>query len=636
MRNCALVSHRIVRNMGNNMNNKSLGKMSLLAMGIVYGDIGTSPLYTLQQCLSGAYGIGVNEGAVRGILSLIFWMLVGVVSLKYLAYVTRANRNGEAGILTLMTIVTQNTTAKWTARLILLGLVASGFFFGEAVITPAISVLSAVEGLEVISPHFADYVMPISIAIITGLFFIQKHGTEKVGNLFAPVMLVWFIVIGALGVHGIMMNHSVLDSVNPIWAIRFFEHYKMAAFFTLSFVVLAVTGVEALTADMGHVGIVPIRLAWFAIVLPALLLNYFGQGALLLTNHAAISEPFFLLAPKAMELPLIILATFATIIASQAVISGIFSLTRQAINFDFLPSMRIHHTSEKEYGQIYIPIPNWILYVIVVGVMLGFKNADNLAAAYGIAVSMTMMVSGIFVGIVARRNWNWPLWVCLLLSIPIFIVDLSLFSATSIKVFAGGWLPLVLGTIIASIMIIWRRESQNLNKKIMTGYYFDSLLSYLDERDPCEVEGIAVYLTRDEASIPYSLLHNIKHNKVIHEKVIFLTFKFEEEPYVHNLKRVEINPLSDRFYQVTANYGFKETPDIENVLYLCGLQNLHCHISDTSFFAGAENVTLGHRPWYHWLGGFLFVLLKRNSLNAAEKFQIPFNKLVELGIKVEI
>jgi KUP system potassium uptake protein len=563
-------------------------------------------------------------------------MLVGVVSLKYLAYVTRANRNGEAGILTLMTIVTQNTTAKWTARLILLGLVASGFFFGEAVITPAISVLSAVEGLEVISPHFADYVMPISIAIITGLFFIQKHGTEKVGNLFAPVMLVWFIVIGALGVHGIMMNHSVLDSVNPIWAIRFFEHYKMAAFFTLSFVVLAVTGVEALTADMGHVGIVPIRLAWFAIVLPALLLNYFGQGALLLTNHAAISEPFFLLAPKAMELPLIILATFATIIASQAVISGIFSLTRQAINFDFLPSMRIHHTSEKEYGQIYIPIPNWILYVIVVGVMLGFKNADNLAAAYGIAVSMTMMVSGIFVGIVARRNWNWPLWVCLLLSIPIFIVDLSLFSATSIKVFAGGWLPLVLGTIIASIMIIWRRESQNLNKKIMTGYYFDSLLSYLDERDPCEVEGIAVYLTRDEASIPYSLLHNIKHNKVIHEKVIFLTFKFEEEPYVHNLKRVEINPLSDRFYQVTANYGFKETPDIENVLYLCGLQNLHCHISDTSFFAGAENVTLGHRPWYHWLGGFLFVLLKRNSLNAAEKFQIPFNKLVELGIKVEI
>ena len=610
--------------------------MSLLAMGIVYGDIGTSPLYTLQECLSGTYGIGVNEGSILGILSLIFWVLIGVVSIKYLAYVTRANRNGEAGILTLMTIVTQNTSAKWTARLIILGLVASGFFFGEAVITPAISVLSAVEGLQVLSPHFADYVMPISIAIITGLFFIQKHGTEKVGTLFAPIMLVWFIVIGALGVHGISMNHSVLEAINPIWAWHFFEHYKLAAFFTLSFVVLAITGVEALTADMGHVGIVPIRLAWFAIVLPALLLNYFGQGALLLTSHSAISQPFFLLAPKSMELPLVILATLATIIASQAVISGIFSLTRQAINFDFLPAMRIFHTSEKEYGQIYIPVPNWILYVIVVGVMLGFKTADNLAAAYGIAVSMTMMVSGIFVGIVARRNWHWPLWVCLLISIPIFAVDATLFSATCIKVFAGGWLPLVLGTIIASIMIIWRKESKNLNKKIMTGYYFDSLLSYIEERHPCEVEGNAVYLTREDGGIPYSLMHNIKHNKVIHERVVFLTIRFEEEPYVHNLKRVEITPLDDRFYQVTASYGFKDVPDIENILYLCGLQYLHCHISDTSFFTCAESVTLGKRPWYQWFCGRFFVLLKHNSLNPAEKFQIPYNKLVELGIKVEV
>jgi len=439
-------------------NKQSLPAITLAAIGVVYGDIGTSPLYTLRECLSGQFGFGVERDAVFGFLSLIFWLLILVVSVKYLTFVMRADNAGEGGILTLMSLAGRHTSAKMTSVLVIMGLIGGSFFYGEVVITPAISVMSAIEGLEIAAPQLDAYIVPLSIVVLTLLFMIQKHGTGMVGKLFAPVMMLWFLVLAVLGARSIMANPEVLQALNPAWAVHFFLEYKTVSFFALGAVVLSITGVEALYADMGHFGKLPIRIAWFSVVLPSLVLNYFGQGALLLKTPEAIKNPFFLLAPDWALIPLMILATLATVIASQAVISGVFSLTRQAVRLGYLSPMRIIHTSEMESGQIYVPAINWLLYISVVIVIVSFEHSSNLAAAYGIAVTGTMVLTSILCCTVATKNWHWNKVAVLLMGFAFLCIDIPLFSANVVKIFSGGWLPLCLALVMFIIMTTWKSE----------------------------------------------------------------------------------------------------------------------------------------------------------------------------------
>ena len=528
---------------------QSLSAVTLAAIGVVYGDIGTSPLYTLRECFSGHYGFDVRPDVVFGFLSLIFWMLIVIVSLKYLTYVMRADNAGEGGILTLMSLAGRNTSARTTAVLVILGLIGGSFFYGEVVITPAISVMSAIEGLEIAAPALDAYIVPLSILVLTLLFVIQKHGTGSVGKLFAPVMLLWFIVLAVLGARSIISNPEVLQALNPKWALNFFMEYKKVSFFALGAVVLSITGVEALYADMGHFGKFPIRLAWFTVVLPSLVLNYFGQGALLLKNPEAIKNPFFLLAPDWALIPLLILATLATVIASQAVISGVFSLTRQAVRLGYLSPMRIIHTSEMESGQIYIPVINWTLYISVVLVIIGFEHSSNLAAAYGIAVTGTMVLTSILVTSVAINNWHWNRFLAIGIVTILLIIDVPMFSANALKLFSGGWLPLTLALVMFIIMTTWKSERFRLLRRLHEhGNSLEAMIASLEKSPPVRVPGTAVFLSRATNVIPFALLHNLKHNKVLHERVVLLTLRTEDAPYVHNVRRVTIEQLSPRFW----------------------------------------------------------------------------------------
>lgn len=618
-------------------NKQSLGAVTLAAIGVVYGDIGTSPLYTLRECLSGQFGFGVEPEAVYGFLSLIFWLLVLVVSLKYISYVMRADNAGEGGILTLMSLAGRNTGARATAILLIMGLTGGSFFYGEVVITPAISVLSAMEGLEIAAPALDHWIVPLSVAVLTLLFAIQKQGTGLVGKLFAPVMLLWFLVLALLGINSIIRNPQVLQALNPAWAADFFLHYKTVSFFALGAVVLAITGVEALYADMGHFGKFPIRLAWFCVVLPALVLNYFGQGALLLAHPETIKNPFFLLAPDWALIPLLILATLATVIASQAVISGVFSLTRQAVRLGYLPPMRIIHTSERESGQIYIPFINWLLYFAVLIVIVSFEHSSNLAAAYGIAVTGTMVLTSLLSCTVARKNWHWnKLTVAAILGLMLCI-DLPLFSANLIKLFSGGWLPICLGLIMFLVMTTWKSERFRLLRRLNEhGNSLEAMIVSLEKAPPVRVPGTAVYMSRALKVIPFALLHNLKHNKVLHERVVLLTLRTEDAPYVHNVHRVAIEQLSPTFWRVVASYGWHETPNVEEIFQRCGLEGLHCRMSETSFFMSHESLILGQRPWYLRLRGKLFMALQRNALRAPDQFAIPPNRVIELGTQVKI
>ncbi len=618
-------------------NKQSLSALTLAAIGVVYGDIGTSPLYTLRECLSGQFGFGVERDAVYGFLSLIFWLLLLVVSLKYISYVMRADNAGEGGILTLMSLAGRNTGARATATLVIMGLIGGSFFYGEVVITPAISVMSAIEGLEIAAPSLDPYIVPLSIAVLTLLFIIQKHGTGMVGKLFAPVMLVWFATLAILGVSGIMKNPDVLQALNPAWAVSFFVHYKTISFFALGSVVLAITGVEALYADMGHFGKTPIRIAWFIVVLPSLVLNYFGQGALLLSDPKAIKNPFFLLAPDWALIPLLILATLATVIASQAVISGVFSLTRQAVRLGYLPGMRIIHTSEMESGQIYVPMINWVLYFAVLIVIISFEHSSNLAAAYGIAVTGTMVLTSILSCTVAVKNWHWnKLAVGLILTL-FLCIDVPLFSANLIKLFSGGWLPICLGLIMFLIMTTWKSERFRLLRRMHEhGNSLEAMIASLEKSPPVRVPGTAVYMSRALNVIPFALLHNLKHNKVLHERVVFLTLRTEDAPYVHNVRRVAIEQLSPTFWRVVASYGWRETPNVEEIFHRCGLEGLNCRMMETSFFMSHESLIMGKRPWYLRLRGKLFLALQRNALRAPDQFEIPPNRVIELGTQVEI
>ncbi|WP_315316691.1 low affinity potassium transporter Kup [Pantoea vagans] len=618
-------------------NKQSLRGLTLAAIGVVYGDIGTSPLYTLRECLSGQFGFGVKREAVFGFLSLIFWLLVLVVSLKYISYVMRADNAGEGGILTLMSLAGRHTGARATAVLVIMGLIGGSFFYGEVVITPAISVMSAIEGLEIAAPSLDPFIVPMSIAVLTLLFAIQKHGTGMVGKLFAPVMLVWFLVLAILGVMGIMRNPDVLHALNPAYAVEFFLHYKSVSFFALGAVVLAITGVEALYADMGHFGKVPIRLAWFSVVLPSLVLNYFGQGALLLSDPKAIKNPFFLLAPDWALIPMLILATLATVIASQAVISGVFSLTRQAVRLGYLPGMRIIHTSERESGQIYIPMINWVLYFAVLIVIISFEHSSNLAAAYGIAVTGTMVLTAILSCTVAVKNWHWNKLAVAVILVLMLCIDVPLFTANLVKIFSGGWLPLCLGLVMFIIMTTWKSERFRLLRRMHEhGNSLEAMIASLEKSPPVRVPGTAVYMSRALNVIPFAMLHNLKHNKVLHERVVLLTLRTEDAPYVHNVRRVTIEQLSPTFWRVVASYGWRETPNVEEIFHRCGLEGLNCRMMETSFFMSHESLIIGKRPWYLRLRGKLFLALQRNALRAPDQFEIPPNRVIELGTQVEI
>ncbi len=623
--------------MMNKKNKKSLSAASLATIGIVYGDIGTSPLYTLRECFSGYYNFSVQPDVVFGFLSLIFWALILIVSLKYLVHVMRADNEGEGGILTLMSLAGRNTTPRVTSILVMIGLIGAGFFYGEVVITPAVSVMSAIEGLEIAAPSLEAYIVPCSIGLLTLLFLIQKHGTGSVSRFFSPIMLIWFLTLALLGISGILINPEVLKAVHPKWAISFFKEYQLASFFVLGAIVLAVTGVEALYADMGHFGKSPIRLAWFSIVLPSLVLNYFGQGALLLKNPAAIKNPFFLLAPEWALIPLLILATLAAIIASQAVISGVFSLTRQAVRLGYLPPMKIIHTSEMESGQIYIPMVNWTLYIGVVLVIINFQHSSNLAAAYGIAVTGTMVLTSILICAVALKNWNWnPVCVGLLL-FSFLIIDIPLFSANSLKFFSGGWLPLTLGLLIFIIMITWKSERfRMLRRMYQHNNSLEAMISSLEKNSPIRVPGTAVYLSHTVNVIPFAFLYNLKHNKILHERVILLTLRTEDVPYVHNIRRVTIEKLSGTFWRVVAYYGFKEIRNVEDIFHRCGLEGLSCKMMESSFFISRETLILSKRPWYLFLRGKLFIALSRNAMYEPDEFEIPADRVIELGSQVEI
>ncbi|WP_029685115.1 low affinity potassium transporter Kup [Tatumella saanichensis] len=617
-------------------NKQSTSALTLAAIGVVYGDIGTSPLYTLRECLSGQFGFGIEQESVFGFLSLIFWLLILVVSLKYISYVMRADNAGEGGILTLMSLAGRNTGARATAVLLILGLVGGSFFYGEVVITPAMSVMSAMEGLEIAAPSLDRYIIPLSIAVLTLLFMIQKHGTGLVGKLFAPIMLAWFVVLGVLGVSGILKNPAVLQALNPWHAIEFFIHYKTVSFFALGAVVLAITGVEALYADMGHFGKLPIRIAWFTVVLPSLVLNYFGQGALLLTDPQAIKNPFFLLAPDWALIPMLILATLATVIASQAVISGVFSLTRQAVRLGYLPPIRIIHTSENESGQIYIPVINWLLYAAVLIVIVSFKHSSNLAAAYGIAVTGTMILTTILSCTVARQNWHWNTLLVGLIFVVLLCIDVPLFSANLVKILSGGWLPLCLALVMFIIMTTWKSERFRVLRRMHEhGNSLEAMIASLEKNPPVRVTGTAVFMSRVLNVIPFAMLHNLKHNKVLHERVVLLTLRTEDVPYVHNVRRVTIEQLSPTFWRVVASYGWRETPNVEEIFHRCGLEGLNCRMMDTSFFMSRESLILGKRPWYLRLRGKLFMALQRNAQRAPDQFEIPPNRVIELGTQVE-
>ncbi|MDF1894993.1 low affinity potassium transporter Kup [Rahnella sp. Lac-M11] len=615
----------------------SLLTVTVACIGVVYGDIGTSPLYTLRECLTGQAGITLTQSSLFGFLSLIFWLLMLVVSVKYISFVMRADNDGEGGILTLMSLAVRNLSPRWVPLIMFLGLVGGSFFYGDGVITPAISVLSAIEGLEIIEPSLDRFIIPFSIAVLTLLFFIQKNGTGSVGKIFAPVMVLWFVTIGVLGLSGILRNPQVLHALNPYWAVHFFAEYKTVSFFALGMVVLSVTGGEALYADMGHFGKKPIRIAWFILVGPSLVMNYFGQGALLLSKPDAIQNPFFLLAPGWALIPLLILATLATVIASQAVISGVFSLTRQAVRMGYLPPMRIIYTSDEESGQIYIPVVNWLLYFAVLIAILSFKHSSNLASAYGIVVTGTMVITSLLIGIVMVKNWGWKSGVGGLMMAVMLLIDVPLFAANLVKLFSGGWLPVVIGLTILLIMLTWKTERNRLVRRLRQDpEALEALIVSLEKSPPKRVPGTAVVMSRGQYEVPLVLLHNLKHNKILHERVVLLTVATEDVPYVHNVRRVTIEQLSPSFWRVIASYGWREKPNVTDILYRCGLEGLKCTMNETSFFMSRDTFVLGDpRPWYLKARGKLFQVLQRNSLRAPEHYHIPPNRVIELGAVVK-
>jgi KUP system potassium uptake protein len=621
---------------------KRLALLSLGALGVVYGDIGTSPLYAIRECFFGEHAIAVSPTNVLGVLSLIFWSLILVISVKYLGFILRADNRGEGGILALMALVhPEHSPASVKPRrswlLIALGLFGAALLYGDGMITPAISVLSAVEGLEVATPVFSSYVIPLTVGVLIGLFLFQRRGTGRVGAVFGPVTLIWFATIALLGVVAIVRAPGVLAAVLPTHAWRFFAENGSRGFLVLGAVFLVVTGGEALYADMGHFGTRPIRLTWFAVVLPALLLNYFGQGALLLVDPMAAHQPFYRLAPSWALYPLVVLATAATVIASQAVISGAFSLTMQAVQLGYVPRLLIRHTSAREMGQIYLPQLNTVLMLSTIGLVLGFESSTRLAAAYGVAVTTTMVITTILFYAVARELWGWPRWAIGLLCAGFLAVDLSFFGASVIKIEHGGWFPLLVAAGVFTLLTTWRRGRQILASRLRESSMEVALLLSDGELGKLpRVPGTAIFLTGNPEGVPVALLHNIKHNKVVHEKVVFLTVLNEEEPRIRRSKRVTVEDLGHGFFRVVARYGFMERPAVREILELARPQGVEVDYLEASYFLGRENLIPTERPGMALWRERLFSVMSRNALGPTAYFDLPPNRVVELGAQIEI
>lgn len=617
---------------------KRLATLTLAALGIVYGDIGTSPLYAIKEVFGSTHHpVPITPENVLGILSLFFWSLIIVVTLKYVSFIMRANNKGEGGIIALMTLALQKgVPGTWQQKLLVtLGLFGAALFYGDGVITPAISVLSAVEGLEIITPAFKPYILPITLIILVGLFIFQRWGTASVGALFGPVMVLWFAILAALGAAAIIENPSVLAAINPLYAFNFLQGNSVLGFFALGAVVLCITGAEALYADMGHFGARPIQYAWLGYVLPALLINYFGQGALLLADPSAVENPFYLLAPEWGRYPLVILATVATIIASQAVISGAFSITQQAMQLGYTPRLAIQHTSDREMGQIYLPAINWLLLISIILLVVEFGSSSKLAAAYGIAVTGTMLITNILAIAVAIRLWDWSPTRAVLGALPFICIDLGFFLANSVKIPDGGWFPLVFGLVVFILLTTWKRGRELLGERLAAdAMQLRPFITSIAEGGVERVPGTAVFMTPDPESVPHALLHSLKHYKALHEQVIILSVKVFDVPYVPELDRVEVHRLSGNFAQVVVQYGFKDEPDIPAALTLCAEAGLTLDMMDTSFFLGRETLIpkLGSSMAY-WRA-LIFVAMFRNAGSATAFFKIPSNRVVELGSQV--
>ncbi|ABD87415.1 potassium transporter Kup [Rhodopseudomonas palustris] len=617
-------------------NTKGAGLL-ISAIGVVYGDIGTSPLYALKETFAGHHPIAVTPDNVFGVLSLVFWTVMLLVTVKYVIVIMRADNHGEGGSLALLALVTELTRGyRVYYPLMLLGVIAAALFYGDSMITPAISVLSAVEGLEVVTPRLTPYVVPITAVVLTGLFMIQKRGTGLVGKLFGPVMCLWFLVLALLGIVNIVAAPHVLGAINPIYAADFIVKHPMMSFFALGSIVLAVTGGEALYTDMGHFGRFPIRVAWFALVLPALLLNYFGQGALLLSDPSAIQNPFFRQVPEWMVVPMVGLATCATVIASQAVISGAYSVARQAIQLGLLPRMTIVHTSGEEEGQIYIPFTNWTLYIAVMALVIGFQSSSNLAAAYGIAVTGTMMIDTILVAFVMALMWRWHWIAVAAVAGTLLLVDLAFFFANIIKVAQGGWFPLFIGVLSFTVLTTWRRGRELVRNQVKKlAVPLDVVMRALGP-NVSRARGTAVFLTAATDGVPPALLHNLKHNQTVHQRVVLATVMTADTPYVPDSERVTMTDLGDGFHRLIIRYGFMQTPDVPAALELCKAFGQEFNMMATSFFLSRETYVPSLNPGMaHWRER-LFTFMTLNATRATIFFKIPTDRVVELGTQLEI
>jgi KUP system potassium uptake protein len=614
--------------------------LSLTALGVVYGDIGTSPLYAIKECFTGVHRVSPTHANVLGVLSLVFWALVLVISVKYLGVVMRADNRGEGGILALMALARPAQPDKSRGRrwaIVLLGLFGASLLYGDGMITPAISVLGAMEGLRVATPALSSYVVPVTIGILLALFVFQHHGTGGIGSVFGPVMLLWFVTIGVLGAAAIVRQPAVLAAIDPAHAFQFFSRNHWYGVLVLGSVFLVVTGGEALYADMGHFGTRPIRAAWFSLVLPALLLNYFGQGALLLHDPAAAQNPFYLLAPGWGLYPLIVLATVAAVIASQAVISGAFSLSRQAVQLGFSPRLTIEHTSSEEAGQIYVPEVNWGLALATIALVLGFRSASNLAGAYGVAVTSTMVITTLLLYVVAREQWRWSLPAAALLALFFLSFDLAFFGANLVKIPHGGWFPLVIAAAAYTLMATWQRGRHLLYSRLRErAVPLDILLADIQADPPIRVPGSAVFMTPNPGATPPALVHNLTHNKVLHEQIIFLTILTEEVPVVLPTQRVRVESLGDGFYWVTARYGFMQDPSVPDILERVGVHGLEVRLEATTFFLGRETLLATERPGMARWREVLFSFMSRNALRATAFFKIPPDQVYEVGVQVEM
>ncbi len=615
-----------------------LPAMALAALGIVYGDIGTSPLYALRECFHGPHAMAPTPDRVLGVLSLILWSLIITISIKYMMFILRADNRGEGGILALTALAcpARLRDRKWL--LFGFGIFGAALMYGDGIITPAISVMSAVEGIQVAAPGMEAFILPITVGILVILFLQQRHGTGKIGAVFGPIILLWFLVIGLLGIRGIIMNPSVLEAFNPYFAYKFFFEHGHEAFIVLGAVFLVTTGGEALYADMGHFGKKPIRLAWFSIVLPGLVLNYLGQAALLLTTPEAATNPFYLLAPSWALYPLIALASAAAVIASQALISGIFSLTKQAIQLGLSPRLQIVHTSSREIGQIYMPHVNYAMLIGTLWLVLTFKSSSNLAAAYGISVSATMVITTLLAFVVARRRWGWGFPLAFAFCGFFFIIDFAFFAANATKFAQGGWVPFVIGLIMALLMATWREGRKILAQRMRaaTPPLREFLKQIRDNPAIHHAKGVAVFMVGDAEMTPPAMVHNVKHNKVIHEKVLILTVMTEEIPYVAEKNRLKFEKVCEGVFKVEAHFGFVETPDVMLLMEKIQETGLKIDIPQVTFFVGRETLIASEVPGMAIWREYLFAFMSRNSHRATQFFNIPANQVIEVGMQVEL